>query len=271
MLVGANTRYQFSSPLALEDALWRAFVGLPQRPSDLGAYDGGMADAIATVERARPANGVQALRDAARNAVQRLGANAPGTVERAASQITFSTRALFLRFFRAAAARSGFAATHAGAFFDGLKLMLPTDLFVLFSPAELRELVEGRRELPWAVLKGWLSFEGELQPWPAELKAEFERSLEDATNEERLRFFCHITGRQGLGEATTLKLYLKNDPDKKITPLAHTCSTTLDVRADLKQFTAPSASTEEKAAYAKRVVDMLWYVIKNSGSEIDAA
>jgi hypothetical protein len=266
VFVGVGARMGLAASLGLEDALWRPLAGLPLRLGDLASYERGLADAVVAVEAVAPDEGADALRRAAQNAVERLGSRAPPTAQRAAALVTFSTRPLFLRYLRGAAARSGHADAHMGAFFSGLKLLLPTDLFPLFSPAELRALVEGRRELPWATLRGWLHYSGEA--WPAELKSALEGSLEAGTNGMRTRFFSFITGRNGVGAEgaeTRITLKLEFDPKEKMV-VAHICQNSLDVCAREKPFTAGG---EAALAEAARVVGLMWKAMDFSGSEVD--
>jgi len=269
VLVGASLRFEITAQLALEDAVWRALAGLPLRASDLGSYERGLAEALAAVEGVPPARGVEALRAAAGAAVERLGGRAPHMAERAAALITFSTRPLFLRFYRAACVRGGLSAAHMAAFFDGLKLLVPTDLFALFSPRELRALFEGRLELSWAVLRETLTFTGE--PWPAELRAALEASLEATTNELRVKFFCFITGRRGVGGgAARLELKLLDKAADKL-PIAHMCYNRLDVFAHMRRFEPDKSTAEQRAAAAARAVQLVWTAVETAGPEVDIA
>lgn len=234
-LVGMTMRQEILVPLPLSSIVWKSLVGLAVTHQDIDDVHAPLANAIRFLLEIAPGSTpsemedqTEFLQNAAIKTVEMLGNVAPPAAMKAAAVVTFDTRRIFVRYLRSIAVRNGNAATHIAAFYAGLSTVHATELFSIWEPEELSDLICGESTISvqalkrLAIIEDALLEEGDMRvPWLWEILESWSQELLTAFLEfvaERSRLPSSIEG---------LRLPLKIVPDDRLPvdsmPSSQTC------------------------------------------------
>lgn len=215
-LAGLAIRHNIVLALDFSPTVWRPLVGLPIRVKDIMAVDSRLGEALGSLEGLKEmvaGEGVEEggggeegssltltsplslLREFAGRVVSLLGEAAPPHATLAASHVTFSTRPQFLQYIKEAAVKSGNAAAYATAFYSGLTTVLPTELFLLWSPRELARVLTGEATVTVPALQRMTVLDVSKPPSATQVQWLWE-TLGGWDNATRVLFLHFVTARK---------------------------------------------------------------------------
>jgi len=231
-LAGLAVRSNVTLSLDFSPTVWRPLVGRHMRLKDIHAVDEALGEALSTLRNVihtdtavstATANSdypdgrgisTEQLRELSQAAVSLLGPHAPPHAYQAASHVTLSTLPEFFHYLQGAAVRRGNASAFATAFYCGLSTVLPTELFLLWTPTELSRLLTGEPEVSVSALQRMSVLDANQTPTPQQLSWLWE-TLEGWNNEQRTLFLHFVTARMRV-PSSPLKITLKSvDRDAK--------------------------------------------------------